>query len=69
MVENPPGEDHIGTERDHLTSKAANTAGVAGGPARIDPQIAADAPAELLQPLHERTMAHRCFRIIGSERV
>jgi hypothetical protein len=52
MVENPLLKM---TERDHLTSKAANAASVAGGPARIDPQIATDAPAEFLQPLHERT--------------
>ena len=36
MVENPLGEDYIGTDRDDLYSKAANAAGIAGCPARID---------------------------------
>ena len=63
----PTREDYIGTGRDDLYSKAANAGGVAGCPARIDAYVPANAPPQLLQPLHKRTMAHRCLRVITGE--
>ncbi len=58
MVENPLGEDHIGTERDHFCSKAANAGGVAGCPARINPQ-GCDAQADRAQRYARRRATKR----------
>ena len=38
---------------------------VAAGPAGLDPQVAANCPARLLQPLHEGRDAGLRFRLIG----
>ena len=42
----------------------ANVVGIAGGPASIDPHIAAGGPAQFLQALQERREAGLCFRIV-----
>ena len=41
--------------------------GIARGPADVDPHVAADGPAQLLQPLQERRDAGLTFRIVRGE--
>src|SRR5262249_19222961 len=45
---------------------SANFTGIGRGPARVDPHVAADAPARLLETLQERPDAGLKFRIVRS---
>ena len=61
-------QDDVRRERDQFRRVSANFVGLAGGPARLDPRVAADAPAQQRQPLQERPDANLEFRIIRSSR-
>ena len=48
------GQDDVRRERDQFRRVSAKAVGIAGGPAVVDPHVAAVGPAQLLQPLQER---------------
>ena len=50
----PAGQDDVRRERDQFRRVSANAVGIARRPAGVDLHIAADGPAQLLQPLQER---------------
>ena len=60
------GQDDVRCERDQFRRVSANAISIARAPAVFDPHVAADAPAQLLQPLRERGDADGSFRIVGS---
>ena len=67
-VESPGGQDDVRRERDQLRRVFANLGGIGRGPARLDPHIAADGPAEERQLLIERSEArlkYGIFRVPG----
>ena len=61
-------QDDIGRERGQFRRVSANFVGLAGGPARLNPRVAADTPAQQRQPLQERSDANLEFRIIRRSR-
>jgi hypothetical protein len=61
-------QDDVGCEGDQFRHVSANFVGMAGGPARLDPRVAADVPAQQRQPLQERPDANLEFRIIRRSR-
>ena len=50
----PAAKMTSGRERDQFRRVFANAFGIARGPAGVDPHVAANGPAQLLQSLHER---------------
>ena len=62
-----PGQDDVRRERDQFRRIFANAVGIARAPADVDPHVAADRPAQFLQPLQERRDAGLSFRIVGGE--
>ena len=58
------GQDDVRRERDQFRRVSANVGGIGRGPAGVDPHVAADGPAQLLQPLQERPDAGLKFRIV-----
>src|SRR3979411_207697 len=63
----PRSSDEAGPERDQLGRVCARALGIACAPAQVDPQIASDSPAPLLQPLHERRDTGLSLRIVRRE--
>src|SRR5262245_3210862 len=61
------GQDDVGRGGKQFGRFPSNALGIAGAPTIVDPQIAADAPAEIRQPLRERCDARRRFRIVRGE--
>ena len=59
-----PGHQHVGGERDQLFRILAHAREIAAAPAHIDPHVAADRPARLLQPLRKRGDAGLRFRLV-----
>jgi hypothetical protein len=59
------GQDDIGCERDHIRHAFANALGVARAPTIVDPQVAPDGPAQLLEALHECREAQLSLGIVG----
>src|SRR5262249_8345679 len=59
------GEDDVGRERNGFRYVPADVSGIRPSPARVDPDIAADAPARFLQTLHERADTNLVIRIVG----
>ena len=53
-----------GCQRHQLGRVFAHFVGVDCGPARFDPHVAADDPAQLREPLQERADARLLFRIV-----
>ena len=47
------GDDHVRPERDQVGRVLAQARQIAAAPAHVDPQVAADRPARLLQALRE----------------
>src|SRR5262249_8535591 len=60
------GQDDVWRERKELRRVFANAVGIARTPASVDPHVAGDSPARLLQPLQERGDAGLSFRIVRS---
>src|SRR5262245_50874216 len=60
------GQDDVRCERDQFRSVSANAITIARTPAVVDPHVAANAPAQLLQPVRERGGAGGSFRVLGS---
>src|SRR5262245_61552107 len=60
------GQDDIRCERDQFRSVSANAITIARTPAVVDPHVATNAPAQLLQPVRERGGAGGSFRVLGS---
>ena len=60
----PVATDDIRRERDQFRRVSAKRSGIAATPAVVDPHVAANGPAQFLQPLHERREAGLCFRIV-----
>jgi hypothetical protein len=58
-------EDHVRRQRDKFRGLLAIALAIARAPTMIDPQVAADAPAPLLQSLLEGRQIELCFRIVG----
>ena len=58
------GENDIRRERNQFGCVSANVVGIDSSPANIDPQVAADGPAEFLQLLLERAEPCLIFRSI-----
>ena len=58
------GQDDVRRERGQFRRVSANFGGIGRGPADVDPHVAADGPAQLLQPLMERREAGLKFRIV-----
>ena len=58
------GQDDVGYERGQFRRVSANFGGIGRGPAGVDAYDAADAPAQLLQPLQERPDAGLEFHIV-----
>src|SRR5262245_12314439 len=48
---------HVRRERSQLRCMSTNVGGIRRGPTSVDPHVAADAPARLLQPLQKRSNA------------
>jgi hypothetical protein len=61
------GQDDIRRERKQLVGIFAKAINIARGPAGIDPHVAAIAPAQLLQPLHECDESALPFRIVRGQ--
>src|SRR5262245_49521094 len=58
------GEDDIRRERNQFGRVSANVVGIDSSPANVDPQVAADGPAEFLQLLLERSEPCLIFRSV-----
>ena len=58
------GQDDVRRERGQFRGVSANSVALASGPADVDPHVAADRPAKLLQPLQERFDAGLTFWIV-----
>jgi hypothetical protein len=58
------GQDDVRGERDQFCGVFARVVGIAPGPTDVDLHIAADAPAQFLQPLQERREAGLPVRIV-----
>jgi hypothetical protein len=61
-------QDDVGRERGQLRRVPANFAGIAGGPARLDADVAANVPAQQRQPLQKRADADLKLRIVRGSR-
>src|SRR5262245_65197687 len=59
-------QNDVRSKRGQFRRVSANVAFIGGSPASVDPHIAADAPAQLLQPLQERPDAGLKFHIVRS---
>jgi len=66
--ETTEGDFKIRLFEQEAPNTVANFVGLAGGPARLNPRVAADAPAQQRQPLQERSDANLEFRIIRRSR-
>jgi hypothetical protein len=53
-----------GEKAGYFRRVSANAVGFPCGPTVLDPKVAADGPAQFLQPLRERRDADWCFRIV-----
>src|SRR5262245_14040780 len=62
----PVGQNDVRSKRGQFRRVSANIAFIGRSPASVDPHIAADAPAQLLQPLQERPDAGLKFHIVRS---
>ena len=58
------GQDDVGRERGQFRRVSANVGGIGRGPARVDPHVAADGPAQERQRLLERPDAGLKFRVV-----
>jgi hypothetical protein len=58
------GQNDIRRERDQLGCMSTNVVSASFGPTSVDPHVLTDAPARLLQPLHERPDTDLIFFII-----
>src|SRR5262245_57999418 len=58
------GENDIRRERNQFGRVSANVVGIDSSPANVDPQVAADGPAEFLQLLLERAEPCLIFRSV-----
>src|SRR5262245_7264338 len=58
------GQNNIRRERDQLRCMSSNIVGASFGPTGVDTHVLTNAPAGLLQPLHECTDADLIFFII-----
>ena len=61
------GQDHVRLERHELRDLLETASGIARAPAMVDPQVGADAPAELLQSLLERRHIKLRLLIVGRD--
>jgi len=61
------GQDHVRHERDQFRRVSATAIGVGRAPTVVDLQVATDGPAQLLQPLCQRSDAGRRFRVVGGQ--
>ena len=61
------GQDDVRRQRHQFGRVFANTLGIPGAPAILDPHVASIGPAQLLQTLHERRQPARCFRIVRGQ--
>jgi hypothetical protein len=61
------GDDDVRRERDQFGGVFSNVVGIASGPAVVDPNVASDLPAELLQPLQERRVARLGHRVVRDQ--
>src|SRR5262245_5713550 len=59
-------QNDVRSKRGQFRRVSANVAFIGGSPAGVDPHIATDAPAQLLQPLQERPNAGLKFHIVRS---
>jgi hypothetical protein len=59
------GQNDVRRERGQFRSVSDNFGGIGRGPANVDPHVAADTPAQLLQSLKECPDARLKFRIVG----
>ena len=66
-VASPTGQDDIRRERDQFRRVSTGSVGIARPPAIVDPHVAADGPAQFLQPLQERSDAGLRFRIVRDQ--
>ena len=60
-------DDDVRREGRNFRRVSANAVGFACAPTVLDPQVAADGPAQFLQPLRERRDADRCVRIVRGD--
>ena len=58
------GQDDIRSKPDQFRRMPANLGGIASGPAGIDPEVAADGPAQQRQPLQKRPDPSLKLRIV-----
>ena len=61
------GQDDVRRERDQFRRISRDRVGIAAAPAIFDPHVAADGPAQLLQPLQERSDAGLRFGIVRGQ--
>src|SRR5262245_57856085 len=61
------GNNDVGRERGQFGRVSAKAVGVGRGPARLDLQVAAGSPAQLLQALQERRDADLCVGIVRGQ--
>jgi hypothetical protein len=61
------GHNDIRRERDQFRRVLAIAVGVTGGPARVDPHVAAGDPAQFREALQESRQAGLSFRIVRSQ--
>src|SRR5262245_22842401 len=59
-------QNDVRSKRGQFRRVSANVAFIGGSPAGVDPHIATDAPAQLLQPLQERPDTGLKFHIVRS---
>jgi hypothetical protein len=62
------GHDDVRLQRDQFHCGFASAIGTAGGPAVVDPHVAAVDPTQLLQSLQERRDASLGYRMVLAER-
>src|SRR5262249_30060585 len=60
-------QDDIGRECDQFRRIYATAVGIESTPTVVDPHVATDGPAQLLQTLRECGDAGRCFRIVRGQ--
>jgi hypothetical protein len=60
------GQNDLRAERNQFGRISAQARGIAHAPAIIDPQVAPDRPAQLLEPLHEGREARLRLRLVGT---
>ena len=60
-------KDHVGRKSDEFGGLLVKLLAIEGAPTVIDSQIAADAPARILQPLLEGRHVELRFRVVRRE--